>query len=288
MLKTDENQNESESNESVDEIVAPEIEVEQPNLEGDSDEQPKPKGNAPHPLAPGGKRFEQIYAKGKQAEREAAELRERLAATEARLDMLTKQVQPNDEEKEYSWAELDQFIAQGRITRADAEAHREKVLEKRLLKQAEERQSTRLQETTRSQVLDNTVQSYLAAVPTILDEGSADRQRVEEEFEWVASIQGLNPAKLTDLQRKSVQAQALRNVFGPIDSLQNKVTVKTETHQGIGGGNRQPKKENPDQKLLDGLSKQQIAHYNKMMAAGRYKGGWKDVVAELKFVKPGR
>jgi hypothetical protein len=266
-------------------LVEPQVEE---ALQPELDEAPTPRaGVTPHPLSPGGKRFEAIYAKGKQAEREVTDLRERLTATEAKLEALSKQPTP-EAEKEYSWAELDQFIAQGRITRADAEAHRESILERRLLKKAEERQVNRTQETTREQILDQTVQGYLAAVPAVLEESSADRQRLEEEFEWVASIQGLNPAKLTDLQRKTVQATALRNVFGPIDSLQRKVSVKTETHQGISGGRPAETTSNPDQKLLDGLSKTQVLHYKKMMTAGRYQGGWKDVVAELKFTKPSR
>ena len=43
---------------------------------------------------------------------------------------------------------------------------------------------------------------------------------------------------------------------------------------------------NPDQALLDKLTQREVAHYNKMIKSGQYKG-WKDVVAELKFVPPG-
>jgi hypothetical protein len=45
-------------------------------------------------------------------------------------------------------------------------------------------------------------------------------------------------------------------------------------------------KPNPDQTLLDALKPEEVAHYEKMMRAGRYVNGWKDVVEELKFTPP--
>lgn len=263
-----------------------EPEVPEANEPPTLDDKPQPK--PPHPLTPGGKRFEQIYAKGKQAEREANELRERLIAAEAKLELLVKSKQPEPEDAEYTWDQLETFISQGRITRADAEAHREAVIRKNVLKEVDARQDRRTQELTREQLLDQTITAYIGAKPEVLNEQSPERQRLDEEFDWVASTQGLNPAKLTDSQRKGIQAIALRNVYGPLDSFQRKVTMKTETHEGVGGGSPPPPKKNPDQEILDGLTKTQIAHYRKMMGAGRYKGGWKDVVEELKFVPPGR
>lgn len=274
---------ESEPVEDLNEPVIPE-ELEPPTL----DETPQPKTPVPHPLTPGGKRFEQVYAKGKQAEREAAELRERLIAAEAKLEILVKGQQPTTEETEYTWEQLEGFIASGRITRADAEAHRESVIRKNVLKEVDARQDARTQTLTQTQRLDQTIQSYISAKPEVLNEQSAERQRLDEEFDWVASTQGLNPAKLTDIQRKGIQAIALRNVYGPLDSFQRKATMKTETHQGVGGGNPPAPSKNPDQAILDGLTKTQVDHYRKMMKAGRYKGGWKDVVDEIKFVPPGR
>lgn len=282
--KPNDNKQEAEHLEPLNEPVIKE-ELETPTLE------PKPdtKTPVPHPLTPGGRRFEQVYAKGKQAEREAEDLRDRLLVAEAKLEMLTKGQQPAEQaDTEYSWEQLEAYIAQGRITRADAEAHRESVIRKNVLKEVDARQDSRTQLLTQTQRLDDTITSYVSAKPEILNEQSAERQRLDEEFDWVASTQGLNPAKLTDVQRKGIQAIALRNVYGPLDSFQRKATLKTETHQGIGGGDAPPASKNPDQVILDGLTKTQVEHYRKMMKAGRYKGGWKEVVEEIKFVPPAR
>jgi hypothetical protein len=255
----------------------------------ETDETPAP-GSKVHPLLPGGRRFEQVYAKGKQAEREAQELRERLVAAEAKLDLLTGKttVEAN---KEYSWAELETFIQQGRITRADAEAHREEVIERRLSTKIKGDFTNENRQATREQTLTQVRQAYIEAVPAIVDENSPDRQRLDEEFDWLASVQGLDVTKLDATQRTALQVNALRNVYGPIDSVKKRnVAPKVEPSQGTPGG-APPSgngSRNKDQALLDGLSKQQVTHYKKMMAAGRYAGGWKDVVAELKYVAPKR
>lgn len=270
---------ENQPNEPVDELLEPSVDAEPPSLE------PVQKDTTPHPLSPGGKRFEQIYARSKQAERQVAELTERLARAEGQLTALTRTgTEEATADREYTWAELDQFIAQGRISRADAEAHREAVLEKRLAKKQEEKHEAATRTQTRAQQLDYQINSYLAAVPAVLEEGSPERQRLDEEFDWVASIQGVDPTKISALERKTLQAQALRNVYGPVDSLARKVApMRTETHQGVSGGAAPARVKNPDQEILDKLTKAQVAHYRKMMNTGRYKNGWKDVVEELKF-----
>lgn len=265
----------------ADELVAPQAD-ETPLLEPNED----PPAPAPrlHPLAPGGKRFEQIYARGKTAEREAQELRERLAVAEAKLEVLTTKPADSDQKPEYSWAELETFIQQGRITRADAEAHREEVQTRRLTKKVKDEFVSESQQKTRDQVLTQTLQDYVAAVPAILEEGSVDRVRLDEEFDFLASVQGLDPAKVDGVQRKALQASALRAVYGPIDSLKKRsAPAKMDTTQGLPGGARPTVSVSKEQAILNTLTKTQVAHYRKMMDAGRYKGGWKDVVAELSY-----
>lgn len=269
----------------VDELTPPVVDEVDPSLELDGDNPPAPaEKQVVHPLAPGGRRFEQVYAKGKQAEREAAELRERLAAAEARIDVLSGKASSDDTEKEYSWSELETFISQGRITRADAEAHREAVIERRIAKKAEEQVRQHRTTATRLETLSANINSYVQAIPAILKEDSADRQRLDEEFDWLASVQGVDSTKLSEADRKALQLTALRNVYGPVDSVTKRETsMKTESTRGLPGGTPPPSSKNPDQALLNGLSQAQKEHYSRMMKQGRYPGGWKDVVAELKF-----
>lgn len=274
------------SDEHVDEIVAPELEEEiQASLEPDAVHPPT--DQRPHPLQPGGVRFEQIYAKGKQAEREVQALKERLAATDAKLELLLSgKAQPgtSNDEPEYSWDQLETFISQGRITRADAQAHREQVIERRIAKKAEDAAIQRTQTASRQETLATHIGAYVKAVPAILQEDSADRQRLDEEFDWLASVQGIDSTKMNDTDRKALQLTALRNVYGPVDSVgKREASVKTELPRGLPGGIAPASNKNKDQALLDGLSKEQKVHYKKMMDTGRYPGGWKEVVEELKF-----
>lgn len=261
----------------VDELEAPNVD-EAPLLEPDSP--PEPEARI-HPLAPGGKRFEQIYAIGKQKERENEELKARLSQLEAVVASRTPQAEPD---KEHSWAELETFIQQGRITRADAEAYREDIMTRKLAKKVESDFTTKTQLVNRQNVLAQTVQDYVAAVPAIVTAGSAERVRLDEEFDWLASVQGLDPSKVDDAKRLELQATALRNVYGPIDSLRKRsAPARVESHQGIPGGSPPATVPNKDQEILNKLTARQVAHYKKCMTAGRYKGGWKDVVAEIKF-----
>ena len=206
------------------------------------------------------------------------------------VDVLTgKKTGNTTGEVEYSWAELETFIQQGRITRADAEAHREEIIERRLLKKAESTFENKNKTASRDQVLTQTLQEYVSAVPAILVETSPERARLDEEFDYLASVQGLDVTKLDDAQRKTLQVSALRAVYGPIDSVRKRsASPKTETNQGLPGGTPPAAVVNKDQQIIDNLTKAQVTHYRKMMAAGRYKGGWKDVVAELKYERPAR
>jgi hypothetical protein len=243
-----------------------------------------------HPLTPGGRRFEQVYAEGKQAKRDLAKERDLRIAAEAKLEVLGgKKASETAGDTEYSWSQLEEFITQGRITRADAEAHREQVIEKRLSSKIKGDFTKEQSTVTRGQALQASIAQYIDAVPAIMTEGSEDRIRLDEEFEFLASVQGVDSSNLDDATRRALQLTALRTVYGSVDALAKRtVQPRTETHQGLPGGVRPKPSTNPDQTLLDGLSKAQVAHYTKMLSAGRYPGGWKDVVAELKFAPPVR
>ena len=274
----------------VDELEGPEeVRNIEPVLEPENTPALKP-GVGVHPLQPGGRRFEQIYAESKQAKRDLAREHDLRIAAEAKLEALNRTPsEKTDQNVEYTWPQLEEFITQGRITRADAEAHREQVIEHRLSSKIKGDFTKESQTVKRSQALQTSIAEYVTAVPAILTEGSDERVRLDEEFDFLASVQGIDTSKIDDTTRKALQLTALRTVYGSVAGLQKRaVQPKTETHQGIPGGSRPAPHANPDQALLDGLTKPQVEHYNKMFRAGRYPGGWKDVVAELKFEAPKR
>ncbi len=266
----------------------------QPNAELEPETELEPESEPPvleptpetrvHPLAPGGKRFEQIYAQSKQAQRERDEERDRRIAAEAQLQLL-QQPKPNpDQNKEYTWAELDIMIAQGRITRDDAEAHREQVVERRLAKKLRDDFDQTTRSATREQALTQSIVEYIGVAPALTNPGSPDRQRVDREIEWLARVQGYDLNKIAASDRKSLELTALRTVYGPIESFNKKNQRKVETQQEMPGGTPPSGKVNPDQALLDALTPAQVKHYRKMFDSGRYPNKWKDVVDELKYV----
>ena len=281
-IEDKEPENKEKPNETTDNLDTPEEDAPLLEPEGQPDDVSNEDNRRVHPLSKGGIRFEQIYAKGKQAERDLVESQTKLKAAEARIAELEGKT--TNETTEYSWAQLEEFIAQGRITRADAEAHREAVITKRVLNNVKTDVTKESAETTRNNALQSHINTYLEAIPEIKKEGTDARERVEEEFAFQASIHGFDVDKLTDVQRRQLQLSALRAVHGPIDAVTKRErTVRTETHQGLPGGARPASRVNPDQEILNKLTKREVAHYTNMMKNGRYPKGWSDVVAEIKF-----
>jgi hypothetical protein len=273
-----------ENLESVD-LSAPDANEPPPQLEAELEAPNEPASSqAPNPLSPGGVRFEQVYARSKQAERALAAEREKSIALEARLTALeTKTTTKADEE--YTPAQLEAFIAQNQITRADATEYIQKQTLKKAVETAKQEIQQEFVATDRISKLNQGVAAYLEAIPAIKDVNSADRIRLEEEYEWLASVEGVDATKLKPVEKQALQLKALRSVFGSLDNVKKRTTVTTnvETQQELPGGNPPPRNPNPDQALINALKPHEVAHYKKMMAAGRYVGGWKDVVAELKF-----
>ncbi len=276
----------TENQESVDSITDPTANEPAPQLEANEPLNEPASSQVPNPLSPGGKRFEQVYAQSKQAQRDLAEERSKREALEARLAaMETRQTATTTAETEYTPAQLEAFIAENRITRADAAEYTQKQVLKKAVAAAKQEFQQEFTANDRASRLQSGVAEYVQAIPSISDVNSADRQRLEEEFAWQVNVQGKQQDKLTPIEKQALQLSALRTVFGSIDSVKKRTTVttNTETQQEISGGTPPNRKPNPDQALLNALAPFQVAHYKKMMAAGRYAGGWADVVAELKF-----
>lgn len=276
----------------VDEPVVeePVVALEEPIVEDEHEPLAQPAGKV-HPLQPGGKRFEQVYAQGKQALRELTSERERRIAAEAKLEGLSNRPSQNEPnaEVEYTPAQLEEFIVQGRITRADAVAHREEVLVRKLSSKIKDDFTRETTSASRSQALSQGIAGYVEVAPAIMEVGSDERMRLDQEFDWLVNVSGNDASKLNDVQRKTLQLTALRNVYGPLESLKKRSgSPRVDRTEGLPGGSPPRQSSNPDQALLDGLSRAQVTHYKKMMETGRYPGKWKDVVEELKFVPKSR
>lgn len=260
-----------------------------PNLESDVDPEVDPELVPPanvHPLAPGGRRFNQVYAQGKQAQRERDEERDRRVRAETELEILKRGSVTT--QKEYSLDELEAMIATGSITRADAYRHREEVVERRLASKLKDDFQKETSTATRLATMSKTIYDYVQAVPDLSSVDTTIRQRVDSEFDYLVALQGKDHRQLTDIDRRAFELNALRNVLGPIETLTKRMTTNAEPHQGIPGGTRPTGKVNTDQALLNKLTPREVKHYNRMFELGKYPGGWKDVVAELKYAPPTR
>ncbi len=241
-----------------------------------------------HPLAPGGDRFRQVWARAKKAEAERQVEREARIRAEAERDALRQATQPKPatSERVYTWAELQRAIDEQKITLAEAMEYREKYLSK----QFEERESklrTELtsarDETNKVAVMDQELGRYLKVVPEINQPGSQHREALEREFAYQCELHGYaDPAALTTRQRLAMNLSAVRAVLGPIETLERKSTMAPtrSTHQETTAGTSRPT--TPGKDLLSALSADEKAHYTKMIDLGRYKD-WSEVKTELEW-----
>ena len=228
-----------------------------------------------HPLAPGGKRFEQVYAESKRHQREAEELRNKLAALEA---------ERTQQPEEYTREQLAQAVALGTITQTQADKQIDEQNKRKIkaeLKHDLEKESA---EATREMALSRGIYAYVQAEPALQIPGSKVRLDVDNEFDWLVSVRGLDVTKITKSERKVLELTALRTVLGDAEKLKKRTaTPHADLSEETPGGTPPSNPTNPDQKILDSLTKTEVAHYKKAMAAGRYPGKWKEVVEEIKF-----
>ncbi|MCI0564050.1 MAG: hypothetical protein MN733_36705 [Nitrososphaera sp.] len=242
-----------------------------------------------HPLEPGGVRFQQIYARAKGAEEELETERERRIKAETERDILKAggTTGGTTTDREYTNAELAALVIQGQATQDQVDQYKEQRLEKKISQRLRDEFEAKQRDAGRAERLTSEFADYTKAIPNIEVQGSDERKAVDNEFNWLVSAHGLDLAKLAAIDRQSLALNAVRNVFGPVTSIRQRVASPVgETHVGSFGLVPPVPKPNPDQALLNGLKPEQVQHYEKMMRAGRYPNGWSDVVAELKYEPP--
>ena len=188
----------------------------------------------PHPLEPGGERWNEIY-------RERSEYKRRADALQSELDEARKH-QPPAQPQTYSQDQLQQWVDQGKITPAQMAG--QLALQAKDMAKSEIRQELR-QDQIRS-VANAAVNTYLAKLPALHDRTSPEFARVAASAQDIADELGL---PVTDLR---VQHRALRETFGPPDKLArverdrdfDRRHADTHTETG-GGGGRRPDTKDP-------------------------------------------
>lgn len=229
-----------------------------------------------HPLEPGGKRFNEVWARAKRAEAALQRAREQQIRAETELEVRkqTPATPATPGERILTWDELEKGIESGQLTRAQANEYRDGVIEKRVTERLEKKLLATTSDQTRSQSLSSELTRYKQAVPNIVQLGTPERDKLESEFAWQLSTYGVtDPRTLTALQRTSLELAATRAVFGPVESLERKPTVtpKRETHQETSGDTGRPT--GPQHDSLDDLTSEEKMFYTKLIKQGKY-AGW--------------
>jgi hypothetical protein len=225
----------------------------------------------PHPLSPGGPRFEQVYKEKEDYRREADYLR-------SENERLRAQPQPSaTPPKQEAWftaEQLQAFVDRGQITPA-------KAAEQLAWQQAQLAQREMLQtQATQSRLMDagREVNQYKTKIPALNNPTSPEMLRVKEAVYEVAADMGL-PAN--DLR---VQRRALRETFGSLEKLAKTSEVRevsrrsADTHaetSSSAGGNRGPSKD-----PLAAIPQRYKDHWQRMGYSQ------KQMLDEAKYIRP--
>lgn len=265
------------------------LEQQQPEVEaGATPEQAERR----HPLEPGGDRFKEVYARAKRAEEEKEALKERLHQAElerARLEGERKAAaeakQQQATEREYSWDELENFIEAGRITRAQANAYKEERIAKRVKADIAAEVDAKLNVNKTVSTINEQLERYKAALPTLMQAGTPERQKYEAEYSYLVNVLG-------DAPNYATQLKAARAAFGSVETVENAAKTRQATRQErpsfMDTATQKPatpKTKDP----VDTLPQAQKDFYVKLIKAGKfgqYQGvitddHWKEVRKEL-------
>lgn len=212
--------------------------------------------------------IEELRAQLAQRDLEMAELRGRLSAQTA--------TPPPAPVKVWTRAELENQVALGQMTEEAAS----QVYEAQIQRRVDETVKSTVDVRSLVDRLDAELTEYETLRPDVLKAGSADRQRVAAEYQYLTR-NGSPETKATELA-------ALRAVFGPIAKLKaaSAATSRRETHQeggsGDGGADNADTRQDGSPK---GLSARERQFYQRGIDDGRY-ADWKAVEAELAYANP--
>lgn len=208
----------------------------------------------PHPLEPGGPRFDEVYGRMKRAESDVVEMRERLARLEGQREG-AKPAAPAPQF--YSAVQLQAMVDAGQIQRVQMDEQltwQAKELAKREMRQewtVEQRQMT----------AQKTVETYLEKLPALHDQTSEEFRRVARAAREIAEEFG------ADVRDARVQRLALQRSFGDLDRLTRveknrdyqRDRADLHVEQGGGGGGREPSKD-----PLKDVPPAQMAYWTKL------------------------
>lgn len=229
------------------EVVEPIVEAVEPEV-----------AEAPHPLKPGGVRFEDIYARMKQSEEREREKDARIARLEGAMQA-TQRPQGQQRMPVYTPQQLQAAVDAGQISPMQASdiISRQNATATALQMAAAQVHGTRIQSASAE------VQAYINKIPKLGDPNSAEFARVSKEAYRIAD--DLN-VPVTDAR---VQRVALRAVYGSLDRIAANDSARSasreaslpHTETGVGGTGRPAAPKADD--ALKGISQKYIDFWTK-------------------------
>ncbi len=209
------------------------------------------------------------------ATREAAEAARLRSELEAERAKTAKASEP----RPVSRAELNQLVADGKITQDAADAHWEKTVVETAERKARAAAADEVVGRERSAVVKNQLAEYRKLIPEAWTPGSKERAKCEKEFAALIGI-GFPDNAVTE-------AAALRAAFGDPEVIRaSRSTGRNgpgETFDEVGGGERGESGASSADGKPKGLTAREEAHYSKLVNMGNMT--WKQVTEERKFAK---
>lgn len=245
----------------------------------------------PHALEPGGDRFKQVWARAKSAEEREKRLegelqheREERIRYEERLKA-QEAATSTKHEPVYTRAQLEEFIANGQLTRAQAEDYNEARVRREVVEESEKRLDAKLAAARRIERVQADLDRYKTLMPTIMQPGTAERDKVAAEYRHITDTLGVPKS---EAERLAMELTASRAAFGDLGALERSHAAASATRDNreitvetTSAGKGTPNTKDP----LASLTPREKEHYDRMIKKGRYKGGWADVRAELTWVR---
>ena len=185
--------------------------------------------------------------------------------------------------QQYTRAQLSEFVEAGRLTQEAADSIYERQIEDRATRKAVEEATKAVASQHQQLSVAERMAEFQGLVPDAWEEGTPEREQVaaayaalkatgikgtKDELELAALIAAFGePAKIR-------KARGLGR-SGPSESFED---------SGSSGGRRRQGSDGDEEGIPRGITPKQREHYEKGIAAGRYKG-WADVREELKYAR---
>lgn len=276
--------------EGVGSITAPAQEntspVVEPEVETTGEEDRGPTGWIPKV------RFQEVVAEKNSAQDELAKEREARIRLEERLNSSRPVDKPVD--KELTRVELRALIERGDITQEQADSYMDAQIEKRAVDKARASVEATMATQSRLSSVSSQLGEYAKLVPNAAVRGTPERLAAERAY--VEVVERLGPPKGKE-QELAYELTALERVFGTVTNLKRAgdkraahepfADTTTAAPPGVKTGDNRGSGVSVDERAVRAkLNARQAEHYDKMIKAGRYRGGWKEVGEELSYKAP--